>query len=134
MEQISQEKRSEIMSKVRSKETKLEIEFRKILWAQGLRYRKNNTKLFGKPDISFGGKKTVIFIDSCFWHGCREHLRLPSTNVEYWKNKINRNRKRDKEVSDHYSKKGWYIIRIWEHDLKKSRRINGIIRTIDRKQ
>ena len=70
---FSKNKRSEIMSKVRSKGSKIEIEFRKKLWQAGFRYRKNATKYFGKPDIVLPKYKTVIFIDSCFWHGCKKH-------------------------------------------------------------
>jgi DNA mismatch endonuclease (patch repair protein) len=119
MDTFEKEKRSEIMSKVRSKETKIEKDFRKKLWSKGLRYRKNNGKLFGKPDISFRSKKTVIFLDSCFWHGCKEHLRMPASNKEYWQRKIKRNIERDKAVDNYYSKKGWEIYRIWEHGLKQ---------------
>lgn len=63
--------------------------------------------------------RTVIFIDSCFWHGCEEHCRMPSTRARYWKDKIERNKRRDREVNRHYEEKGWRTVRIWEHDLKK---------------
>lgn len=107
------------MSAVKSKDTKIEIAFRKQLWQNGFRYRKNATKYFGKPDIVLKKYKTVIFLDSCFWHGCRKHGTLPATRRKFWIEKINRNKKRDKEVNRHYKKIGWRIIRIWEHDLKK---------------
>lgn len=116
---VSKNKRSKIMSAVRSKETRIEIAFRKELWRKGFRYRKNLEKYFGKPDIVLKRFKTVIFIDSCFWHGCKKHLRMPSVNKEYWKEKIERNKERDKEVSRYYRKKGWKILRIWEHEIKK---------------
>jgi len=108
------------MSKVRSKETKMEIAFRKVLWQKGFRYRKNSASYFGKPDLVLKKYKTVIFIDSCFWHGCKKHLRLPATNKKYWVNKINKNKKRDKKVSKYYRKIGWNIYRIWEHKLKNN--------------
>jgi len=63
--------------------------------------------------------ETVIFIDSCFWHGCKKHCRMPSSKVEYWNKKIEGNKVRDKNVNRHYKKIGWKVIRIWEHDLKK---------------
>lgn len=105
------------MSKVKSKDSKIEILLRKELWRNGFRYRKNSIKYFGKPDIVLPKYKTVIFVDSCFWHGCKKHGSMPQTRREFWENKINRNKSRDNEVSRFYKKEGWNIIRIWEHDL-----------------
>ncbi len=82
------------MSRIRSSETRIEKDFRNLIYKEGIRYRKNNSKHFGKPDLMLIGKKIVIFIDSCFWHGCKEHLRLPSTNKNYWIEKIKRNKKK----------------------------------------
>jgi len=118
MDRVSPEKRSEMMSKVKSKNSKLEIAFGKLLWNQGFRYRKNSKKYFGTPDFVLKKFKTVIFIDSCFWHGCKKHFKLPATNKKFWKQKIENNIKRDKEVNKHYKKESWTVIRIWEHDLK----------------
>jgi len=106
------------MSKIKSKDTKIEIEFRKAIWKAGFRYRKNPKGYFGKPDLVLKKYKTVIFIDSCFWHGCKKHCRLPSTRKNYWIPKIERNIKRDKEVSRYYKKLKWKVIRVWEHDLR----------------
>ncbi len=119
IDMFTKEKRSEIMSKIRSKDSKIEVAFRKALWKEGFRYRKNVKSYFGKPDLVLKKYKTVIFIDSCFWHGCKKHCKLPATNKKFWKEKIERNRQRDKEVNKHYKKIGWNIIRIWEHDLKQ---------------
>lgn len=115
---FSKKKRSEIMSKVRSKDTKLEIEFGKKLKKAGFSFRKNSARYFGKPDFVLLKHKTVIFLDSCFWHGCKKHCRIPTTRKKYWVEKIARNKERDKEVSRHYKKLNWKIIRIWEHDIK----------------
>jgi DNA mismatch endonuclease (patch repair protein) len=115
---FSKEKRSDIMSLIRSKETRIEVNFRKQLWRIGFRYSKNPAKYFGKPDLAMPKYRTVIFIDGCFWHGCRKHSHTPRSNKEYWKLKIRRNKARDKEVSKYYKKHGWNVIRIWEHDLK----------------
>ena len=115
---VSKKKRSGIMSKIKNKDTKIEIEFRKAIWKAGFRYRKNPKGYFGKPDLVLRKRKTVIFIDSCFWHGCKKHCRLPSTRKNYWLPKIERNKQRDKEVNRHYKKLGWKIIRVWEHNLK----------------
>lgn len=119
MDMFSKQKRSEIMSKIRSKDTKLEIAFRKALWKKGLRYRKNSNKYFGKPDIVLKKYKTVIFLDSCFWHGCKKHCRIPVTRKKYWETKIKRNKQRDKEVNQYYKKMSWKIFRTWEHEIKK---------------
>jgi DNA mismatch endonuclease (patch repair protein) len=117
---VSKKKRSEIMSAVKSKETKIEIAFRKKLWEKGIRYRKNPPKYFGKPDIVLKKYKTVIFIDSCFWHGCKKHFRMPSTRKKYWRDKIEKNITRDKEVNKYYKNTGWHIFRFWEHDIDKN--------------
>jgi DNA mismatch endonuclease (patch repair protein) len=116
-DKFSKQKRSEIMSKVRNKDSKIEILLRKELWKNGFRYRKNSTKYFGKPDVVLPKHKTVIFVDSCFWHGCKKHGSMPQTRREFWENKITRNKARDKEVSRFYKKEGWNIVRIWEHDI-----------------
>jgi DNA mismatch endonuclease, patch repair protein len=116
---FSKKKRSEIMSKVRNKDSKIEIEFRKKLWAAGYRYRKNATNYFGKPDIVLPKYETVIFIDSCFWHGCKKHGSIPVTQKDFWMKKIERNKERDKEVNKHYKQEGWQVVRIWEHELNK---------------
>jgi len=114
---VSKKKRSEIMSKIKSKDSKIEQEFRKNLWRHGFRYSKNSKNYFGKPDIVLKKHKAVIFIDSCFWHGCKKHCRLPNTNKKYWKRKIERNKERDKEVNRFYKKEGWEIFRVWEHNI-----------------
>lgn len=119
MDTVSKQKRSEIMSQIRSRDSKIEILFRKELWEKGFRYRKNSGKHFGKPDIVLKKHKAVIFIDSCFWHGCKKHCRLPATRQKFWADKIEGNKRRDKKVNQYYKKMNWKIIRIWEHDLKK---------------
>ena len=116
---FSKEKRSDIMRRVKNKDSKIEITFRKALWKEGFRYRKNPTGYFGKPDLVLKKYKTVIFIDSCFWHGCKKHCKLPTTNIEFWAQKIERNKERDKEVNKHYKKRGWKVIRVWGHDSIK---------------
>src|SRR3989338_11423056 len=114
---VSKKKRSEIMSRIKSKDSRIEVLFRKSLWKKGFRYSKNSSKYFGKPDVVLLKHKTVIFIDSCFWHGCKKHCRIPSVRKKYWTQKITRNKERDKEVSKYYKKQCWKIFRIWEHDF-----------------
>ncbi len=130
MDKISKKARSSLMSKIKNKETKIEKDFRKILWKKGIRYRKNSSKHFGKPDIVITSKKTAIFIDSCFWHGCKKHCRTPEANHNYWVDKINRNKIRDKEVNCYYKKINWKIKRIWEHQLKNKEQINKIFKDL----
>src|SRR3989338_2550077 len=120
MDTVSKQKRSEIMSHVKSKDSKIETMFRKEFWKKGLRYRKNYGKYFGKPDIVLPKYKTAIFIDSCFWHGCKKHCRIPTARKKYWTEKIARNTTRDKEVSKHYKKQGWEIFRVWEHNINSN--------------
>ncbi|WP_338113145.1 very short patch repair endonuclease [Paenibacillus artemisiicola] len=110
--------RSKSMGRIRGKNTKLEQSVSKALWRNGHRFRKNVLSLYGKPDIAIKKYKIVIFIDSCFWHGCKSHFKLPSKNSDYWSKKINRNIQRDMEVTQYYINKEWVLIRIWEHDLK----------------
>jgi len=118
------------MGKIRSKNTGIEKQIKKILWKKGLRYRKNNTKLYGKPDLSNQSKKIIIFIDSCFWHGCPKHLRVPEKNKKYWLNKIAKNQERDKSVNKYYKNRKWKLFRIWEHDLKNQKRLEEKINNI----
>ncbi|QQF63047.1 very short patch repair endonuclease [Bacillus mojavensis] len=121
MDNVSKEKRSNTMKAVKSKNTKIEKVVSKEIWGRGIRFRKNVKNLKGKPDIAIKKYKIVIFIDSCFWHGCPLHGRIPKSNVEFWNNKIKRNIERDKSINQYYTRKGWNILRIWEHDLNKKK-------------
>jgi DNA mismatch endonuclease (patch repair protein) len=115
---IEKEKRSEIMKAVRSSGSKLEKKLAQELWRNGIRYRKNVKDLKGKPDFAIKRYKTVIFVDSCFWHGCKEHCRIPQSNRDYWTSKINRNKERDQETTQFYENENWTVIRVWEHEMK----------------
>lgn len=114
---MSKEQRSKTMSKIRA-QSKLENIFTKNLWSRGLRFRKNVRKLRGTPDIVIQKYKIVIFVDSCFWHGCPIHFKRPKSNQEFWDKKIARNRERDKEIDQYYIEKGWNIKHIWEHEIR----------------
>lgn len=114
--------RSETMSRIRSKDTRIEIALRKALWAEGLRYRKNDKTVFGKPDIVFKGKKIAIFCDSKFWHGY-DYLykgKAFNTNPTYWEAKMKRNIARDQKVNDTLRNGGWIVLRYWEDDILKN--------------
>lgn len=117
-DRVSKEIRSKNMSAVRSKRTKLEDKVANALWRKGVRFRRNVPDLWGKPDLAIKKYKIVIFIDSCFWHGCPLHGSIPQTNVDFWMEKLKKNIKRDKEITHCYVEENWHIKRIWEHDLK----------------
>lgn len=119
MDTLTKQKRSELMSRVRGKETKLEEIVFAELRRRKIRFRRYG-KILGKPDIISRQRKVAIFIDSCFWHGCRWHCRLPSSRKKYWLPKIERNRERDREVTKRLRKEGWRVLRIWEHRIKKN--------------
>ena len=79
---------------------------------------RRNLQLFGNPDFAFPKRRLAVFVDGCFWHGCRKHFRKPSDNREYWHKKILRNQKRDKLVTKNLRNAGWRVLRVWEHSLK----------------
>lgn len=84
-------------------------------------WRRHNKTLIGRPDFIFPKQKVAVFVDGCFWHGCKKCGLKSKSNTEYWGNKIIRNKKRDDIVKRELRKSGWTAIRIWEHDLKKPR-------------
>lgn len=112
--------RSKNMSRIRSKNTSIELLLGKAMWAIGLRYRKHDTTVFGKPDFVFKGKKVAIFCDSEFWHGkyLMEEKYIPKTNADYWIPKLERNIKRDKQVNTELELQGWRVVRFWEKDIR----------------
>ena len=113
--------RSKIMSKIRGKNTKPELVFRKALYAAGYRYRIDYKKLIGRPDIVLKKYKTVIFIDGEYWHGYNWAERKPKvkTNREFWIAKIERNMQRDNEVNNALGELGYTVFRFWENEIKK---------------
>ncbi|WP_136467881.1 very short patch repair endonuclease [Flagellimonas onchidii] len=113
--------RSKIMGKIRGKNTKPELAFRKALWAAGYRYRIDYKKLIGKPDIVLKKHKTVIFIDGEFWHGYNweERKQRIKTNREFWIPKIERNIQRDQEVNAALDALGYTVFRFWESEVKE---------------
>ena len=131
----NKEKRSEVMSKIHSENTRPELILRKALFARGFRYRVNDKKLPGKPDIVFPKYKTVIFIHGCFWHGhehqdCKYEIASPKTNVDYWTRKIASNKKRDIENILKISSMGWNILTIWECEIMKKKNIDILLNRI----
>ncbi len=126
---MTQEQRSRCMAAIRSRDTKPEMVVRRFLFSKGLRYRVNDHKLPGSPDIVLKKYKTVIFIDGCFWHGhdgCK-YYQLPKTNVDFWRHKITMNIARDYSNNVDLKLAGWHVIRIWECEIKtKAKRKNTL--------
>lgn len=125
---LSKEKRSELMSKVTGKETKPEITVRKYLFSKGFRFRKNVKTLPGSPDIVLPKYKTVVFVHGCFWHGhnCRKG-RLPGTNHEFWVDKIAKNTERDNRKISELTDLGWKVLVVWDCELINKRLAEGAL-------
>lgn len=117
----SKEKRSEVMSKIRSKNTEPEMILRKALFAEGYRYRVNDKKLPGKPDIVFPQYKTVVFVHGCFWHGHEQCkiAHIPKSNTDFWAQKITMNKERDKNNEMEIIALGWKVLTFWECEISK---------------
>lgn len=130
MDVLTKEQRHKNMSHIHNKDTKAEILLRKALWKHGIHYRKNYTKIIGKPDIVLTKYKIAIFCDGDFWHG--KGLKAPGeqiqTNQNFWIKKLGRNIERDKEVNDKLLADGWIVLRFWESDIKKD--VDGCIKKI----
>lgn len=150
MDRLSPQQRHDCMASIRSKDTKPELIVRKGLWRMGFRYRLNDKRLPGHPDLVLRKYRTCIFINGCFWHGHgvtesqvkSEELgvkdeelgvksgdldgsaccKIPKTNREFWVNKIRRNKERDKEEQRKLAEMGWHSIVVWECELKAKKR------------
>jgi len=109
--------RSETMRRVKGADTSCEVRLRSALHRRGLRYSLRKP-LPGKPDIVFVRARVAVFVDGCFWHGCPEHCRMPSSNTGYWDAKIARNMARDRVITKELRAQGWRVVRVWEHDVK----------------
>ncbi|WP_119793251.1 very short patch repair endonuclease [Flavobacterium anhuiense] len=122
MDRLTPEQRRKTMQAIKSTATKSEVRLAKALWKLGYRYRKNNKKIFGRPDLTFAKYKIAIFVDSEFFHGKdweTEQLRI-KTNREYWIPKIERNIQRDEEVNSFLIDKNWTVLRFWSKDIEKN--------------
>ncbi|HLX96560.1 MAG TPA: very short patch repair endonuclease [Verrucomicrobiae bacterium] len=116
---FTKKKRSQIMAAIRSKGNKItELKLISIFRANGITGWRRNLKLPGKPDFIFRRERLVVFVDGCFWHGCKWHCRMPQSNRRYWQKKIARNSVRDKVTIRCLQKNGWRTLRVWEHSLK----------------
>lgn len=125
-------KRSDIMSKVRSKNNKsTELKLIQIFEESNIKGWRRNYPVKGHPDFVFLDKKIAIFVDGCFWHGHDCRNTRPSDNADYWNKKRERNMKHDKEVTALFEQRGWTVIRIWECELKKKNRIDLLNKLLD---
>lgn len=125
--------RSYNMSQIKGKDTKPEEIVRKYLFSKGFRYRKNDKRLSGTPDIVLPKHRTVIFVNGCFWHGhegCK-YFVVPKTNTEFWLNKINANRERDSRNHAALVADGWKVIDVWECELRSLRSLKTLEQLVE---
>lgn len=120
---FSKEKRSLIMSKVKSSRNKTtELKLISFFKERGITGWRRNTKVFGKPDFVFRDSKIAVFVDGCFWHGHKCRNTTPKNNAAFWTVKIARNKKRDSDVAKTLKKQDWKVVRIWECELLNKNR------------
>lgn len=129
MDRFSPSERSNIMRKVKARDTTPERTIRKMVYAMGFRYRLNSRALPGSPDLVFAGRKKVIFVHGCFWHqhpGCKRSL-LPASRNDYWAAKLTANRVRDERTSALLQQMGWQVLVVWECELKNHEKIRNLL-------
>lgn len=117
---FSRKKRSEVMASIKaSGNATTELRLIALFRLHGICGWRRNQKLPGRPDFTFRRIKTTVFVDGCYWHGCPRHGRIAGSNSTFWKAKILRNKARDRSVSSQLRRRGWRVLRIWEHDTKR---------------
>jgi DNA mismatch endonuclease (patch repair protein) len=113
-------KRSLVMSRIRGRGNKeTEVALAKLLRRHGITGWRRHYHIFGRPDFAFPKQKLAVFVDGCFWHGCPRHSNMPVNNRVFWKKKLSANKLRDRLVARTLRLQGWWVLRIWEHDLTK---------------
>lgn len=129
---LSPSQRSALMARVRGAGNRsTELRLVALFRAEGIVGWRRGVNLPGKPDFVFRRQRVAVFVDGCFWHGCPRHGALPQSHREYWRAKIARNRKRDREVGRLLRAAGWRVLRLWEHDLWHSRAPRTLMRVQD---
>ena len=125
VDKLTPERRSALMSRVRGKDTVPELIVRRMVHAEGYRYRLHRKGLPGKPDLVFPGRRKAVFVHGCFWHGhgCKIG-RLPKSRAEYWEPKIARNRERDAQNRAELESLGWQILTVWQCETKDAEALN----------
>ena len=118
-DKITKTQRSYIMSQIRGTRTKPELIVKENIDGRKLRYQPKGIP--ERPDFANKSKKIALFIDGCFWHKCPRCYKSPKSNKKYWKAKVERNTKRDKQVNRKLKKEGWTVIRFWEHQIKENK-------------
>lgn len=111
------------MARTGRRDTKPEIELRRILHSRGLRFRVDRPVLADRrrrADIVFGPSRVAVFVDGCFWHGCPQHASWPKSNPDFWREKIEANRARDRDTDQRLRAVGWHVERVWEHETAES--------------
>jgi DNA mismatch endonuclease, patch repair protein len=133
MDVFDTEKRSEIMRRVKGRDTTPELLVRRLVHRMGYRFRLHRKDLPGKPDLVFPGRRKIIFVHGCFWHGhtCRRGRNRPSTRREYWDRKLDRNKERDQQTTRRLRRMGWSVLIVWECQLRPSK-IDTTLRRIQR--
>jgi DNA mismatch endonuclease, patch repair protein len=117
---FSPKRRSEIMSRIKSRENQAtELRLMRVFRKFGIRGWRRRASMFGSPDFIFPTVQLAVFVDGCFWHGCPIHGSVPATNQMFWRNKLSRNKKRDKVVGQKLKNSGWRVVRIWQHELRE---------------
>ena len=129
---ISKERRSELMSSVRSKNSKVELLVRSLVHRMGYRFRLHRKDLPGKPDLVFPGRKKILFVHGCFWHwhsdpDCK-NARMPKSRQEFWRPKLEGNRRRDRENKAKLTDLGWEVLEIWECEAREPEEIKSRIK------
>jgi len=125
----SKQKRSEVMSLIRSRGNKAtELRLIEIFREYGITGWRRNQPLLGKPDFTFRRERVVVFVDGCFWHGCPKCYKRPKSNRKFWDTKISNNRKRGRLVNRELRGAGWRVVRVWQHQLDSSARVAGRVR------
>lgn len=131
MDTVSKSKRSWIIAQVKSSGGRsTEERFRAVLREHRITGWRRNYPLLGKPDFVFREAKVAVFVDGCFWHGHAKRCRIPKANREYWQKKIQRNVDRDRAVTRALQKKGWKVLRIWEHTVSDATMLKRLRKAI----
>lgn len=120
MDRLTKAQRSKLMSRVRGRgNATTEVAFARLLRSARITGWRRHAALPGRPDFSFRKEKVAVFLDGCFWHGCPRHFRAPKSRPRFWREKIERNRARDRRDTRRLRALGWQVVRIWEHDLRR---------------
>lgn len=120
LDRLTPERRSWLMSRIRAKDTKPELAVRSMLHRMGFRFRLHRRDLPGSPDIVLPGRGTVVFVHGCFWHGhsCKR-TKMPNSREEFWEQKIEGNKKRDRRMRSQLRSLGWKVVVVWECELRR---------------